>query len=157
MAVENRTSSLRKHLQTVAPIYEFADALERGDTKALLAASGAGLNRIVWEQVRETPDIGVDILSRISAPVTAMKCGDTQSRVTLSDGQHVAEVELEMEHGRFVVSDVTFLDSGNSQPVAMLQAMRKSIARDMQLNNAKNIMRAGHDESADDLRRVQPL
>jgi hypothetical protein len=157
MPTQNRPASFKKHMQLLGPICEFAHGLRQQDNKALLAASGAGLDRIVWRQVRETPDIGIDLVSRMSLPVHAMQAGDTQSRVTLSDGVHVAEISLESEQGRFVVSDVNFIEQPDRPPVAMLQAMRHQIARDMQSRNSREILPAGHEQPEGASNRVQPL
>jgi hypothetical protein len=77
--------------------------------------------------------------------------------VTLSDGRNVAEVELEEERGRFVVADVTFMDSSGKQPVAMLQAMRHAIARDMQVRTSREILPASGEIRASSGRLVDPL
>lgn len=157
MPTQNRPASLKKHMQLLGPIYEFAHGLRDQDVNTLMAASGPGLDRIVWRQVRETPDIGVDILDRMTLPVHAMQTGDTQSRVTLSDGTHVAEISLESEEGRFVVADVNFIEQPNRPAVGMLQAMRHQIARDMQSRNSREILPVNHEEPEGAPNRVQPL
>ena len=157
LPVIDRPSSLRKHYELLGPIYQFADGVRRQDKSTLMAASGAGLDRIVWEQVHEAPDIGVDIVQRMISPVSAVRAGDLQSRVTLSDGRHVVEVELEEERGRFVVADVKFLEGSGKPPVAMLQAMRQSIARDMQARTSREILPASGEIRASSSRLVEPL
>jgi hypothetical protein len=157
LPVMERPSSLRKHLELLGPVYQLADGFRRQDRELLLATSGSSLDRIVWDQVKETPDIGVDVVRRLIAPVVAIRAGDLQSRVTLSDGRNVAEVELEEERGRFVVADVTFMDSSGKQPVAMLQAMRHAIARDMQARTARDILPASGEIRASSSRLVDPL
>jgi hypothetical protein len=157
LPVMDRPSSLKKHLELLGPIYQLADGIRRHDRQLLLATSGSSLDRIVWEQTRETPDIGVDVVRRLIAPVVAIRPGDLQSRVTLSDGVHVAEIELEEERGRFVVADVTFVEGSGRQPVAMLQAMRQAIARDMQTRSARDILPAAGEMRASSARLVDPL
>jgi hypothetical protein len=134
-----------------------ADGLRTQDRNTLLMASGNSLDRIVWEQVRETPDIGVDIVRRLFSPVSVIRTGDRQSHVTLKDGNRVVEVELEEEKGRFVVADVTFLEEPGRSPVAMLQAMRQQIARDMQLKSSRDILPASGEIRSANARLVQPL
>lgn len=157
LPVMDRPSSLKKHLELLGPIYQLADGIRRQDRQTLMASSASSLDRIVWEQIRTTPDIGVDVVRRLIAPVTAIRSGDIQARVTLSDGIHVAEIELEEERGRFVVADVTFLEGAGHQPVAMLQAMRQSIARDMQLRTSRDILPAAGEVRASAARLVEPL
>jgi hypothetical protein len=164
MPTLNRPSSFKKHLQLLGPIHEFAQGLRKQDNQALLAASGPGLDRIVWRQVRETPDIGIDLVDRMTLPVQGMQVGDTQSRVTLSDGQRVAEISLEDERGRFVVSDVNFIERPDRPAVAMLQAMRHQIAREMQSRNSNEILQGSgeiiqtaHETVEGAPNRVQPL
>ncbi len=157
LPVLDRPSSLRKHLELLGPVYQLADGIRRQDKALLLATSGNSLDRIVWEQVRETPDIGVDIVHRLVSPVVAIRAGDLQSRVTLSDGQHVAEIELEEERGRFVVADVKFIEGSGRPPIAMLQAMRQTIARDMQARTARDILPASGEVRSASSRLVDPL
>ncbi|HVJ87350.1 MAG TPA: hypothetical protein VM452_16955 [Caulifigura sp.] len=157
LPVIDRPSSLRKHYEMLGPIYQFADGVRRQDKSTLISASGAGLDRIVWEQVQETPNIGIDIVQRLISPVSAIRAGDLQSRVTLSDGRHAVEVELEEERGRFVVADVKFLEGSGKPPVAMLQAMRHSIARDMQARTSREILPASGEIRASSSRLVEPL
>ncbi|MBX3441277.1 MAG: hypothetical protein KF774_02635 [Planctomyces sp.] len=148
MPVLNRPSSLKKTMQVLAPIAEFRAGLASGDRNALMAASGTGLDRIVWQQVQETPEIGVNIEGRLALPIHAAKIDATQSRVTLSNGREVAEVDLILERDRFVVEDVTFLEGPGQAPVAMLQAMRREIARDMQHRTAPQVLPASYERSA---------
>ncbi len=157
LPVMDRPSSLRKHYELLGPVYQLADGIRRQDRQMLMATSGNSLDRIVWDQVSEAPEIGVNIVDRLVAPVAAIRAGDLQSRVTLSDGVHVAEVELEEERGRFVVADVKFLEGSNRQPVAMLQAMRQSIARDMQARSAREILPASAELRSPVDRLVDPL
>jgi hypothetical protein len=157
LPVMDRPSSLRTHLELLGPIYQLADGIRRQDKAVLLATSGSSLDRIVWEQVRETPDIGVDIVQRLATPVAAIRAGDLQSRVTLSDGQHVVEVELQEERGRFVVADINFMEGSGRQPVAMLQSMRQAIARDMQAKVARDILPASGEMRASSRNLVDPL
>jgi hypothetical protein len=157
MPVLDRPNSLKKHLELLAPIHEFAHGLRAGDQESLLAASGAGLDRIVWQQVRSVPDIGIDVTTRLALPVKAIRSAGTQSRVTLSDGARVAEVELEEERGRFVVADVSFIEGPQQTPIAMLQAMRREIARDMRARYSREILPAAAEVPADSRNIVQPL
>jgi hypothetical protein len=157
LPVMDRPSSLCKHYELLGPIYQLADGIRRQDKDVLMATSGTSLDRIVWEQVHEAPHIGVDVVRRLVTPVVAIRAGDLQSRVTLSDGRNVAEVELEEERGRFVVADVTFLDSSGKQPVAMLQAMRQAISRDMQTRMSREILPASGEIRASSGRLVDPL
>ena len=99
----------------------------------------------------------MDVVRRLISPVVAIRAGDLQSRVTLSDGRNVAEIELEEERGRFVVADVTFMDASGKQPVAMLQAMRQAIARDMQARTAREILPASGELRVSSGRLVDPL
>ncbi|HVJ66521.1 MAG TPA: hypothetical protein VM510_00985 [Caulifigura sp.] len=157
LPVMDRPSSLRKHLELLGPVYQLADGIRRQDRAVLMASSGNSLDRIVWEQVKEAPEIGVDIVPRLIAPVVAIRAGDLQSRVTLSDGQHVAEIELEEERGRFVVADVKFVEGEGRPPVAMLQSMRHSIARDMQARSSREILPASAEMRSASSRLVEPL
>jgi hypothetical protein len=157
LPVMDRPSSLCKHYELLAPIYLLADGIRRQDREVLMASSGSSLDRIVWEQVHDAPDIGVDVVRRLITPVVAIRAGDLQSRVTLSDGRDVAEVELEEERGRFVVADVKFMDDAGQQPVAMLQAMRHAIARDMQARTSREILPASGEIRGASGRLVEPL
>jgi hypothetical protein len=157
LPVMDRPSSLARHYEMLGPIYQLADGIRRRDKDVLMASSGSSLDRIVWEQSREAPDIGIDLVRRLISPVVAIRAGDLQSRVTLSDGRNIAEVELEEERGRFVVADVTFMDSSGKQPVAMLQAMRHAIARDMQARTSREILPASGEIRASSGRLVDPL
>jgi len=157
LPVMDRPSSLCKHYELLGPVYQLADGIRRQDRDVLLATSGNSLDRIVWEQVKEAPDIGVDVVRRLITPVVAIRAGDLQSHITLSDGRNVAEIELEEERGRFVVADVKFLDDSGRQPVAMLQAMRQAIARDMQARTARDILPASAEIRSSSSRLVDPL
>jgi len=157
LPVLDRPSSLCKHYELLGPVYQLADGIRRQDRQLLLATSGNSLDRIVWEQVHEAPEIGVDLVQRLITPVVAIRAGDLQSRVTLSDGRSTAEIELEEERGRFVVADVKFMDDSGRPPVAMLQAMRQAIARDMQAKTARDILPASGEIRASSRRLVDPL
>jgi len=157
LPVIDRPSSLCKHLELLGPVYQMADGIRRQDRNLLLATSGTSLDRIVWEQVSEAPNIGVDVVRRLISPVVAIRAGDMQSRITLSDGQNVAEIELEEERGRFVVADVKFMEASGKQPVAMLQAMRQAISRDMQARTSRDILPASGEIRASASQLVEPL
>jgi len=157
MPVVNRPNSLKKHIQLLAPLQILAEGLRRQDRQMLTDSSGHGLDRIIWTQVRDIPDIGFDIPRYFSLPVVAMRPGDTQAYLTLSDGVHVAEVEFEEDHGRFVVADAKFIDGPEHKPVAMLQAMRRQNATEMQSRYIRDVLPAGHEEHASAESLVQPL
>jgi hypothetical protein len=158
MPVLNRPSSLSRHIELLAPIHQFAQGFAAGDRDVLLAASANGLDRIVWDVVDEIPDVGVDIVDALSAPVESMQFGERQSTVRLSHGGQTAEVQLVLERGRFVVEDIVFQNTPGATGLAMLQAMRQTIAREMQARNARRVVPVqAVDEATQAARVLSPL
>jgi hypothetical protein len=136
MPVVDRPTSLKSNLEQVIPVYEFAMAAYAADREKLIAASAEGLDRIVWKQLRENPDLvaltGYHLPQWLSMPVVKIDVSGQWSTVTLGNGDQQTEVRLTQEGDRFLVHDVTLLAGpGESERIELMTTMRRLMANSM--------------------------
>jgi hypothetical protein len=136
MPVMDRPSSLKANAEQLIPVYQFALGVYHRNLKTLRQASDEGLNRIVWMQLRTTPDFDnlfqCEVVKRLTGAVDSIRPVDNWSKVQIGGVQAGCEVTLVNESGRYLVHDVTFVNG--SEPQArreLLRTIRNEIAATM--------------------------
>lgn len=141
MPVLDRPSSLKANAEQMIPIYQFAAGMYNGNLKMLRQASDEGLNRIVWMQLRSSPDFQdlfqCDAARRLTGPVESIRNIDSWSVVRIrspQDGPGTgADVTLVREGDRYLVHDVKFVNGTEATAHReLLRTIRNQIAATMQ-------------------------
>jgi len=109
MPVADQPESLRKRLEIIIPITEFALGIHNRDVSRLQQHSSADFNRLVWSQVRTIPQIGFPVVQHMRAPLTSIELSEQQARVRLGDERWGALVSMVIERGYWVVDEVQLI------------------------------------------------
>lgn len=119
--------SMKERLAVLAPIYEFAYALNHNNMNRLRNISSEDFRRRVWLQADGVPYIQADIVNQITQPLTDYKTDRYEALVSLGTPQNGAQIHLMMENGLYQINDA-MLPSPSGVPLAMKQAMRMQLA-----------------------------
>ncbi len=106
----HRPSSLKQNLRALTPVYAMARAVYANDMTGIRRSSSPELDRLLWQPLGKVPDLGVDIVRHLTAPVTAMTITEDRAELMLGDKNWGARVSLVSLNGRLVVDDVLFID-----------------------------------------------
>ena len=154
--VIDRPISFKTNLEALSTVYDFALGIHKQDLARLKSTSAESLNRIVWGQVRDIPDIGFEIVELLTQPMNGMRMESDQTIVKLGDQQHGAEVTIAQDHGHPVVYDVKLIKGPSAKQQAnLLQAMRHVIAEKM-LADPPRVMQASNEEVEEDEKPAAP-
>lgn len=130
MPVISRPNSLKTTLESLLPVYRFAEALQAGDRPLLRTLSSRDLNTTVWHATEQIPLIGIQPVKHLQAPLTSMEQSDRQVVLRFGDDHFGAHVLLEREDGQLVVDDIRLISGPEvRQRVDLKQAMKIEIAR----------------------------
>ncbi len=136
----DRPTSLKANLELVLPVRSFAAALQQRNLKAAIRESGDGLDRIVWMQRPDFPQLDYDFVRPLMGEVISIQPVDSWIVVHTSDGETSAAVKLTQEANRYVVHDVTLISEANTaQRLDLMQTMRAQIAASQQPEELRRI------------------
>ncbi len=129
MPAFDRPASLKANLEVMLTVQAFHSALHRKDLNNLIKFSADGLDRIVWKQLTEVPQISNQFLRPLLNEVTAIQIAESVSQIRTSDGRVSCEIQLVREGERYVVYDVVLSEADQPERrLELLNLMRKMIA-----------------------------
>lgn len=129
MPALNRPTSLKLNLEIQFSLHAFAAAAGRGSLPELIQYSADGLDRIVWRQLDQTPELAKKLVRPLMSEVVSVEMNDPWTKVTTSDGITQAEVFLIKEGTRYVVHDLVLVSEANPEHrVEWMATMRRMIA-----------------------------
>lgn len=102
----NRPSSLKTVLESLAPIYNFALAWDDRKRDVLERESSDSLRRKVWSQMRELPDLRFTLQPFVQMPLRSIAETSNDRLVKLGDDRRGAVVRLVSRGSTYVVEDV---------------------------------------------------
>jgi hypothetical protein len=130
LPVSGRPNSLRKTLETMVPVVQFANSLAQRNVDALQQLSSRDLNRKVWHRAKQLPSIGLKPHEHFAVALTSLDMNDDLAIVRLGDDQYGARVRLIREGERFVVDDVQLIAGSEiRQRIDLKEAMQFEISR----------------------------
>lgn len=130
LPVSGRPNSLRKTLEAMVPVIEFANALSQRNVGALQKLSSRDLNRKVWHRAKQVPSIGLKTHEHFAVPLMALDMTDERAIVGLGDDQYGARVLLLREGDRFVIDDVRLIAGTEiKQRIDLKEAMQLELSR----------------------------
>ncbi|WP_437185884.1 hypothetical protein SH668x_003007 [Planctomicrobium sp. SH668] len=125
----DRPTSLKTNLEAFLTVHAFATSVHKRDMNGLLRFSADGLDRIVWRQLAEVPDLTQQVVRPLLSEVVSLDVQDTMTTVKTSNGDVIAEVKLVREGTSYVVHDVCLTSASDSQQqFYLLQSLRQMIA-----------------------------
>ena len=130
LPVSGRPNSLRKTLEAMVPVTQFANSLSQRNISALQQLSSRDLNRKVWHKAKQLPSIGLKPHEHFAVAMTSLEMSDDLAIVGLGDDQYGARVRLVREGERFVVDDVRLIAGAElRQRIQLKEAMQFEISR----------------------------
>lgn len=130
LPVSGRPNSLRKTLEAMVPVTQFANSLSQRNISALQQLSSRDLNRKVWHKAKQLPSIGLKPHEHFAVAMTSLEMSDDLAIVGLGDDQYGARVRLVREGERFVVDDVQLIAGAElRQRIQLKEAMQFEISR----------------------------
>jgi hypothetical protein len=130
LPVSGRPNSLRKTLETMVPVVQFANSLSQRNVGALQQLSSRDLNRKVWHRAKQLPSIGLKPHEHFAVALTSLDMNDDLAIVGLGDDQYGARVRLVREGERFVVDNVQLIAGPEvRQRIDLKEAMQFEISR----------------------------
>ncbi|WP_437201088.1 hypothetical protein [Planctomicrobium sp. SH664] len=124
----NRPTSLKANLEALLSVHAFAAAVHRRDLNKLILTSADGLDRIVWKQLAEPPELIQQVVHPLLAEVVSISATDVGVNVQTSDGETNAQIKLIREGQHYVVHDVSLVTVDGSQRMDLLQTLRQMLA-----------------------------
>lgn len=125
----DRPSSLKANLELMLSVHAFASALHQKDTSKLLRYSADGLDRIVWRQLSDVPDLCQQLVRPMLSEVVSVEPGENINIVRTSEGDVQAEIKLVREGDMIVVHDVMLTSKSDpNQQLVLLATLRQMIA-----------------------------
>ncbi len=109
LPVVNRPNSLKQNLRALLPVTAMARGVQANDLAAVRQMSSAELDRMVWASQESMPDVGYDIPSHLTAPVTSLSMTEDRADLTLGSDHFGAQIQLRRVDRRFVVDDVLLI------------------------------------------------
>ncbi len=130
LPVSGRPNSLRKTLEAMVPVIEFANALAQRNIDALQQLSSRDLNRKVWHRAKQIPSIGLKMHEHFAVPLMALDMNEERAIVGLGDDQYGARVLLLREGEQFVIDDVRLIAGPEiKQRIDLKEAMQLELSR----------------------------
>ena len=130
LPVSGRPNSLRKTLEAMVPVVQFANALSQRNVGELQQLSSRDLNRKVWHRAKQVPSIGLKMHEHFAVPLLALDMNEERAVVGLGDDQYGARVLLLREGDRFVVDDVRLIAGAEiKQRIDLKEAMQLELSR----------------------------
>ena len=129
MPAIGRPSSLKATLEIMLPILKFASGARLEQMPLLQRCSSRDFNLLVWHQTPTVPNIGLDIVQHLHAPLVSIEQSEDRSVVVLGDDKFGAQVTLIRESGRHVVHELQLISGPMPRDhVELKRALRMHIA-----------------------------
>jgi hypothetical protein len=126
--VAGRPNSLKKHLETMMPVYRFAKAIASDDMAMLHRTSSKDFNRAVWHEAKRVPSLGVNFSDFFSMPLSTLEFKDDNAAMGLGDSRYGARVLLVREGDAYVVDDVLLITGPEMrQRIELKDALRLEV------------------------------
>lgn len=109
LPVVGRPNSLKQNLRAQIPVYAMARAFFKQDLVDVRRHSSADVIRLVWEPLGAIPNLGVDVVRHLTAPVTALSMTEDRADLVLGDSSWGTRLTLTRLDDRFVIDDAVFI------------------------------------------------
>lgn len=130
MPVYGRPNSLKKTLEVMLPIQQYAAALTQGDLTQLQRLSSRDLNRAVWHNTERVPSIGMNIPRHLAVRLTTLEVSEDAAVAGLGDDNFGAKVLLKREGDQMIIDDVRLISGPElTQRVDLKETMRIELTR----------------------------
>lgn len=130
LPVSGRPNSLKKTMEVMVPVTQFANVLAGRNIAGLQQLSSRDLNRKVWHRAKQVPSIGLKMHEHFAVPLMALEIVEDRAIVGLGDDQYGARVLLLREGERFVVDDVRLIAGPEiKQRIDLKEAMQLELSR----------------------------
>ena len=129
MPTIGRPSSLKTTLELMHPILNFASGVRLQQLEMLQRCSSRDFNRLVWHQTPTVPNIGLDAVQHLHAPLVSIEQTDDRAVVVLGDDKFGAQVTLVRESGQHVVDELVLISGTMPRDhVELKRSLRMHIA-----------------------------
>ncbi|MEZ6052099.1 MAG: hypothetical protein R3C02_12015 [Planctomycetaceae bacterium] len=130
LPVVHRPASMKQNLRALIPVYAMARAIYAHDFTTVRRTSSRTLDRLAWQPLGEVPDLGVDIIQHLTAPVSALSMTEDRAELILGDDNWGTRLTLTQVDDQFVVDDALFITGPDaSQQVDLKSAGRLNLAQ----------------------------
>lgn len=129
MPTIGRPSSLKTTLELMHPILNFAAGSRLQHLNLLQRSSSRDFNRLVWHQTPTVPNVGLDVVQHLHAPLVSIEQTEDRAVIVLGDDKFGAQVTLVRESGQHVVDELVLISGTMPRDhVEMKRSLRMHIA-----------------------------
>lgn len=129
MPTIGRPSSLKTTLELMHPILNFASGARLQQLDMLQRCSSRDFNRLVWHQTPTVPNVGLDFVQYLHAPLVSIDQTEDRAIVVLGDDKFGAQVTLVRESGQHVVDELVLISGTMPRDhVELKRSLRMHIA-----------------------------
>jgi hypothetical protein len=129
MPTIGRLSSLKATLELMHPILNFASGARLQQLDMLQRYSSRDFNRLVWHQTPTIPNVGLDIVQHLHAPLVSIDQTEDRAVVVLGDDKFGAQVTLVRESGQHVIDELVLISGAMPRDhVELKRSLRMHIA-----------------------------
>ena len=109
MPTIGRPSSLKATLELMHPILNFASGVRLQQLNLVQRCSSRDFNRLVWHQTPTFPNVSLDAVQHLHAPLVSIEQTEDHAIVVLGDDKFGAQVTLVRESGQHVVDELVLI------------------------------------------------